>query len=69
MSMETILTRTARPLSKLRHGRLRRGLPLSWAKSVGGLRRSRLRGIEKTQVLAHIVGAAYNLLRIARLLQ
>lgn len=40
-----------------------------WAKSVGGLRRSRLRGIVKTQVLAHVVGAAYNLLRIARLVQ
>lgn len=39
-----------------------------WAKSVGGLRRTRLRGIRKTQVLAHLVGAAYNLLRIARLI-
>jgi len=40
-----------------------------WAKSIGGLRRSRLRGIVKTQVLAHVVGAAYNLLRIARLVR
>jgi transposase len=39
-----------------------------WAKTVGGLRRSRLRGIRKTQLLAHVVGAAYNLLRIARLI-
>lgn len=40
-----------------------------WVKTVGGLRRSRLRGVAQTQLLAHIAGAAYNLLRIARLLQ
>jgi transposase len=40
-----------------------------WAKSVGGLRRSRLRGVAKTQLLVHIAGAAYNLLRVALLLQ
>ncbi len=40
-----------------------------WGKSVGGLKRSRLRGMAKTQLLAHIVGAAYNLLRIVRLMQ
>lgn len=39
-----------------------------WAKSVGGLRRSRLRGVRKTQLLAHVVGAAYNLLRLVRLI-
>lgn len=38
-----------------------------WLKSVGGLRRSRLRGLRKTQLLAHIAGAAYNLLRIAKI--
>lgn len=40
-----------------------------WAKSIGGLRRSRLRGIAKTQLLVHVAGAAYNLLRVARLVQ
>jgi transposase len=40
-----------------------------WIKSVGGLKRSRLRGVAKTQLLAHVSGAAYNLLRIARLVQ
>lgn len=40
-----------------------------WMKSVGGLKRSRLRGVAKTQLLAHVAGAAYNLLRIARLVQ
>lgn len=38
-----------------------------WMKTVGGFRRTRYRGIERTQMNAHIVGAAYNLLRIARL--
>jgi len=38
-----------------------------WAKTVGGLRRTRYRGLRRTQFAAHIVGAAYNLLRIARL--
>jgi transposase len=38
-----------------------------WLKSVAGLRRSRLRGIRKTQHLAYLAGAAYNLLRMAKL--
>lgn len=40
-----------------------------WMKSVGGLKRSRRLGVAKTQLLAHVTGAAYNLLRIARLVQ
>lgn len=38
-----------------------------WAKTVGGLRRTRYKGRERTQLAAYLVGAAYNLLRIARL--
>jgi len=38
-----------------------------WMKTVGGLRRSRFVGLEKTQLAAYMVGAAYNLLRMARL--
>ena len=38
-----------------------------WAKSIGGLRRMRVRGRLRTQLAAHIIGAAYNLLRIAKL--
>lgn len=38
-----------------------------WMKTVGGLRKSRFVGIAKTQFTAHLVGAAYNLLRMARL--
>jgi transposase len=38
-----------------------------WAKTVGGFRRTRFHGIDRTQLAAYVVGAAYNLLRIARL--
>lgn len=38
-----------------------------WAKTVGGFRRTRFRGRARTQLAAFFVGAAYNLLRIARL--
>jgi hypothetical protein len=40
-----------------------------WIKSVGRLRKSRFIGIAKTQLAAYLVGAAYNLLRIARMPQ
>ena len=38
-----------------------------WFKTVGGLRRTRFRGIARTQLAAYVVGAAYNLLRVTRL--
>ena len=38
-----------------------------WAKTIGGFRRTRFRGIARTQQAAHFVGAAYNLMRIANL--
>jgi hypothetical protein len=38
-----------------------------WAKTVGGLRRSRFRGVPKLQWAAYLVGAAYNLRRMASL--
>lgn len=38
-----------------------------WMKTVGGLRKSRFIGLAKTQWAAHMVGAAYNLLRMARM--
>ena len=37
-------------------------------KVIGGLRKTRLRGLERTQLAADLIGAAYNLLRVARLL-
>jgi len=39
-----------------------------WCKTVGGLRRTRYRGRQRTQMAAYLVGAAYNLLRISRLM-
>ncbi len=38
-----------------------------WMKTVGGLRRTRYRGVERTQAWAYFVAGAYNLLRITRL--
>jgi len=38
-----------------------------WIKTVGGLRRSRYRGRERTQAWSYFVAGTYNLLRIARL--
>ena len=38
-----------------------------WAKTIGGLRKTRFKGRARTQLAAYIVGAAYNLLRIAKL--
>ena len=38
-----------------------------WLKTVGGLRKTRFIGQARTQMAAFISGAAYNLLRIAKL--
>jgi len=38
-----------------------------WVKAYGGLRRTLVRGLRRVQLHAHLVGAAYNLLRLARL--
>jgi transposase len=38
-----------------------------WMKTVGGLRRSRYRGIDRTQAWAYFVASAYNLLRMAKM--
>jgi transposase len=38
-----------------------------WMKTIGGFRRTRFVGIAKAQLAAYMVGAAYNLLRMARL--
>ena len=39
-----------------------------WAKTVGAFRRTRFRGSARTQMAAYIVGAAYNLTRMSRML-
>jgi IS5 family transposase len=38
-----------------------------WIKTVGGLRKTRYRGLERVGFEAYLVGAAYNLARLARL--
>ena len=38
-----------------------------WMKTTGGFRKTRYRGIDRTQLFAYWVGSAYNLLRIGRL--
>jgi transposase len=38
-----------------------------WMKTTGGLRRTRYRGLEKVDFAGYLVGAAYNLVRLARL--
>lgn len=40
---------------------------IGWIKTTGGLRRSRCRGLERTQACGCFVAATYNLLRMARL--
>ena len=40
---------------------------IGWIKTVGGLRRSRYRGEERTQAWGYFVAGTYNLLRLARL--
>jgi len=38
-----------------------------WIKTVGGFRKTRYRGVERTGLWAYMVGSAYNLLRMAKL--
>src|SRR5215211_4237625 len=38
-----------------------------WAKTIGGLRRTRYRGVARTQFLTYLVAATYNLVRITNL--
>lgn len=38
-----------------------------WAKTVGGFRKTRYKGRQRNQLAAYLVGAAYNLIRIAKL--
>lgn len=40
---------------------------IGWIKVIGGLRRSRYRGTERTQAFGYFVAATYNLVRMARL--
>ena len=39
-----------------------------WMKPVGGFRRTRYRGLDRTGLAGYLVGTAYNLVRMARLI-
>ena len=39
-----------------------------WTKTVANFRKTRFKGLERTQMASYLVGAAYNLLRMAKLL-
>lgn len=39
-----------------------------WAKTIACFRNTRFRGLARTQLAAHFVAVAYNLLRLSRLL-
>jgi transposase len=63
--------RTTRHSSYTVSQRLRKRVEeiFGWAKTVGNFRRTRYRGRARTQLAAYFVGAAYNLLRMAKLLE
>jgi transposase len=62
--------RTLRTKAYRRSQHLRRGVEriFGWCKSVGGLRKTRYRGLARVNLHAQLVATAYNLLRIANLL-
>jgi transposase len=39
-----------------------------WLKTIGGMRKTRFRGVKRTELYAHMAGAAYNLVRMSNLL-
>jgi IS5 family transposase len=51
--------------------RLRKRLEeiIGWTKTVANFRKTRFRGLHRTQLASYLVGAAYNLLRMANLLE
>jgi transposase len=53
--------------AKSQHIRKRIEEIFGWMKTVGGFRRTRFRGVERTGLAGYLVGAAYNLVRMARL--
>lgn len=61
--------RTTRHTSYRLSQRLRKKVEeiFGWMKTIGGLRKSRFRGVARTQQAGYLVGAAYNLLRLSRL--
>jgi transposase len=63
--------RTTRTAGYALSQRLRKRVEASigWIKTTGGLRKTRFRGVARTQLAGYLVGAAYNLLRLSRVLR
>ena len=61
--------RTTRQASYAVSQRIRKRVEeiIGWIKTVGGLRRSRYRGLERTQAWGYFVAGTYNLVRLVRL--
>ena len=62
--------RTTRHLGYGLSQRLRKRIEeiFGWMKTVGGFRRTRYRGVERTGLAGYLVATAYNLVRLGRLL-
>jgi transposase len=62
--------RTLRTKAYRRSQHIRRGVEriFGWCKSIGGLRKTRYRGLPRVTLHAQLVATAYNLLRIANLI-
>lgn len=63
---ETVATSPGYAISQRKRKLIEEGF--GWMKTIGGLRRTRYRGIARTQMSAYLTATAYNLLRISRLL-
>ena len=63
--------RTVRSFSYREAQKIRKRIEeiFGWMKTIGGLRKSRFKGTERTGQLVELVSTAYNLLRIGKLLQ
>ena len=63
--------RTTRHAGYRRSQRIRKRVEevFGWMKTVGGFRRSRYRGVERTGLAGYFVATAYNLVRLANLLR
>ena len=62
--------RTTRHRGYLKSQKIRRQVEeiFGWMKTVGGFRRSRYRGVERTGLAGYLVATAYNLMRMSNLL-
>ena len=69
VAVEGLDGRTTRSSGYVVSQRLRKRVEeiFGWMKTVGGLRRSRYRGVERTQAWVYLVASSYNLLRMAKL--